>query len=166
MSHAELLRIIIIAPSGLFFLSRLCRPLCWTVGHLRTLLSCSVVIVSFFTAAHRDRRAPHALIAARPRPSCCRAGRIIYLLLSQQPTTLCDFSPRRVLLKNLGSDVASNTTLATTLLSYHIVPGAAAFSTSLKNGQNLETGLSARGSPVPPLKVLRPPPPPTIVARR
>lgn len=58
----------------------------------------------------------------------------------------------RFLLSKLGPEVASNQTVATTLLSYHIIPSGASFSASLKDGQSLVHGLSARGSTVPPLK--------------
>lgn len=61
----------------------------------------------------------------------------------------------RQLVAAAGPEVKGNATIATALLSYHLVSGAAAYSSSLKDGQKLTTGLSAKGSPVPPLTVRR-----------
>ncbi len=48
--------------------------------------------------------------------------------------------------------VTDNTTAITALLSYHIIPGAAATASSLSDGQQLKTAL---GGPVPPLMVTK-----------
>lgn len=59
--------------------------------------------------------------------------------------------PTSDLTRTLGPSIKNNETALLAILSYHIIPGAEAYSSSLKNGMKLTTGLSAPGSPVPPL---------------